>query len=178
TGGYEGIDAVSLVTKSGVSGVVNCCLLNYGIALHMQFRYHFYCASTRLSAFGQFSPELTGNNSSNIIIIGKDVYTLGDSCFFHRIDPENLENKERHDTNKLFNFNIHTAHPMPDSNGDLWNIGYTVSVFTGLKFYILKIPQRTTVLERFKKSKTVASRNCSQSLEWCHGVRSQLRRHE
>ncbi|CAG7726253.1 unnamed protein product, partial [Allacma fusca] len=102
-----------------------------------------------------FSPELTDNNSSNIIIIGKDVYTLGDSCFFHRIDPENLETKERHDTNKLFKFNIHTAHPIPDSNGDLWNIGYTV--FTGLKFHILKIPPGKTVSERFKKSKTIAT---------------------
>ncbi|CAG7732668.1 unnamed protein product, partial [Allacma fusca] len=101
------------------------------------------CSDPNKSLFSKFvtalMPEFSDNDYSTLLKIGPDLFSICDTCYFRQVDTQALGNSpEKYDSNKLFGVNGQSAHPLTDSNGDVWNIGFTF--FPGLKYQVVRVP--------------------------------------
>ncbi|ODN02656.1 Beta,beta-carotene 15,15'-monooxygenase [Orchesella cincta] len=70
--------------------------------------------------FGPFDP--TDNCIGHVFQIGNNLYTAGDTCYFHELDPSTLETMKTYHATKAFNANSFCPQPITDDNGDMYII--------------------------------------------------------
>jgi carotenoid cleavage dioxygenase-like enzyme len=82
--------------------------------------------------------DLTDNDISNIYAMQNEVYVATESCNIWRIDPKNLEAKNKLNLDKMVGVSICGSHPHVDMDGVTYNLG--ASFLSGMKYHIMQIP--------------------------------------
>lgn len=86
--------------------------------------------------------DLTDNDISNIYKINDEVYVATESCNIWQVDTNSLGVKSKTNIDKLCGVAICSSHPHhSDADGVTYNIGS--SFLTGMKYHVMKIPDRT-----------------------------------
>jgi len=86
--------------------------------------------------------SVTDNASSNVLVLGNDVFVTSETFFLRRIDPATLETREKIDLHKITGVNFITSHPITDHDGMTYNVG--TSFATGPKYLVVKVPAPTS----------------------------------
>jgi len=99
---------------------------------------------------------MSDNTYSTPFLFNSEVFIGADSGFIRSVNPANLSSPERHDA-KCLGCNSLCAHPLRDENGDLWNLG--MSLTSSLKCNLVKIPGTgvSSSKDAVKKAKTICT---------------------
>ncbi|XP_022523373.2 carotenoid-cleaving dioxygenase, mitochondrial isoform X2 [Astyanax mexicanus] len=90
-----------------------------------------------LSRFEMMKP--TDNASVNFVKYKGDYYVSTETNFMHKVDPDNLETKEKVDWSKFIAVNGATAHPHFDPDGTAYNMGNSYGR-KGALYNIISVP--------------------------------------
>lgn len=93
------------------------------------------CKNIFSRMFSQF--EMTDNTSNNIFRIEDQMFVASETCYLRKIDPDNLETKDKVDLSKIMSVNLCSSHPLTDNTGVTYNLG--CSFIGGPKYNIVKI---------------------------------------
>ncbi|CAH2076129.1 unnamed protein product, partial [Iphiclides podalirius] len=109
----------------------------------------------RVAAIFKPNEKLSDNTMVSVYPFGDEVYTFTESPIIHRIDPKTLDTLDRKDLTKSIAIVNHSAHPHVLPNGDVINIGLTVTR-SGIRHVIVKFPY-TKNGDMFEKACIVGS---------------------
>ncbi|CAL8110503.1 unnamed protein product [Orchesella dallaii] len=101
-------------------------------------------------------PEFTDNAYSTLFQMGPDLFATCDTQYFTKINPSSLDSECKCDSQKAFSLNGQCAHPLTDSKGNIFNLGFSIGA-TGVKYQVLKIPFGKTSEEMMKNAKIIAT---------------------
>jgi carotenoid cleavage dioxygenase-like enzyme len=100
---------------------------------------------------------MSDNNYSTPFLFNSEVFLGADSGYYRSVQLDSLENLDKHDGNKCFGCNGLSAHPLRDENGNLWNLG--MSLTSSLKYNLIKVPGNgiASSKEAMKKGKIICT---------------------
>lgn len=107
-----------------------------------EFGTHSYpdpCKNIFSRMFSNFDSHImTDNATNNVICLEDQVFVSSETCFIRRVDPHNLDTKEKVDLNKYTSVNFASSHPITDDTGTTYNLGG--SFMGGPKYHIIRVP--------------------------------------